>query len=162
GEITERDLRGATGDGLLHMSVPVGVVHPAHPEQLLHRVPVVPPEDRPLHEVPGGARRPDAVARAYLRLMARSRRAVRLLELDAPAIIQDHERRMLQEAFDVVLAALDGRGSDEGSAIDAIEFEPPPDPAEWESMAVDQPRWSCAFLGGDAVLVADGTTATRL
>lgn len=73
---------------------------------LLTHIPVTPPAWR-------GTRR-DPQDDAYARLLNRCNRLTRLLELDAPDIILDNERRMTQEAFDrlypAVRAELSARG----------------------------------------------------
>ncbi len=69
---------------------------------ILEVVPVLPPDLRPLVPLEGGRFATSDLNDLYRRVINRNNRLKRLLELDAPDIIIRNEKRMLQEAVDVL------------------------------------------------------------
>ncbi|MEN8136652.1 MAG: DNA-directed RNA polymerase subunit beta' [Thermodesulfobacteriota bacterium] len=69
---------------------------------VLEVIPVLPPDLRPLVPLEGGRFATSDLNDLYRRVINRNNRLKRLLELDAPEIIIRNEKRMLQEAVDVL------------------------------------------------------------
>jgi len=69
---------------------------------ILEVIPVLPPDLRPLVPLEGGRFATSDLNDLYRRVINRNNRLRRLLELDAPDIIIRNEKRMLQEAVDVL------------------------------------------------------------
>ncbi|MDQ1334993.1 MAG: DNA-directed polymerase subunit beta [Thermodesulfobacteriota bacterium] len=69
---------------------------------ILDVVPVLPPDLRPLVPLDGGRFATSDLNDLYRRVINRNNRLKRLLELNAPDIIVRNEKRMLQEAVDVL------------------------------------------------------------
>ena len=69
---------------------------------MLTVLPVLPPDIRPLVALDGGKFAVSDVNDLYRRVINRNNRLKRLVELDAPEIIQRNEKRMLQEAVDAL------------------------------------------------------------
>ena len=69
---------------------------------ILNVVPVLPPDLRPLVPLDGGRFATSDLNDLYRRVINRNNRLKRLLELNAPDIIIRNEKRMLQEAVDVL------------------------------------------------------------
>ena len=69
---------------------------------ILEVIPVLPPDLRPLVPLEGGRFATSDLNDLYRRVINRNNRLKRLLELDAPDIIVRNEKRMLQEAVDVL------------------------------------------------------------
>jgi len=69
---------------------------------VLTRVPVLPPDLRPLVPLDGGRFATSDLNDLYRRVINRNNRLKRLLELNAPEIIVRNEKRMLQEAVDAL------------------------------------------------------------
>ncbi|MCD6352698.1 MAG: hypothetical protein J7M06_00600 [Proteobacteria bacterium] len=69
---------------------------------VLEVIPVIPPDLRPLVPLDGGRFAASDLNDLYRRVNNRNNRLKRLQELDAPEIIMRNERRMLQEAVDVL------------------------------------------------------------
>jgi DNA-directed RNA polymerase subunit beta' len=69
---------------------------------ILDVVPVLPPDLRPLVPLDGGRFATSDLNDLYRRVINRNNRLKRLLELNAPDIILRNEKRMLQEAVDVL------------------------------------------------------------
>ena len=67
---------------------------------VLDVVPVIPPELRPMVQLDGGRFATSDLNDLYRRVINRNNRLKRLLELGAPEIIVNNEKRMLQEAVD--------------------------------------------------------------
>jgi len=65
-------------------------------------IPVLPPDLRPLVPLDGGRFATSDLNDLYRRVINRNNRLKRLLELNAPGIIVRNEKRMLQEAVDVL------------------------------------------------------------
>ncbi len=73
------------------------------PEQMiLEAVPVIPPELRPMVQLDGGRFATSDLNDLYRRVINRNNRLKRLLDLGAPEIIVNNEKRMLQEAVDAL------------------------------------------------------------
>ncbi len=73
------------------------------PEQMvLDAVPVIPPELRPMVQLDGGRFATSDLNDLYRRVINRNNRLKRLLDLGAPEIIVNNEKRMLQEAVDAL------------------------------------------------------------
>ena len=83
---------------------------------ILDVIPVIPPELRPMVPLEGGRFAASDLNDLYRRVINRNNRLKRLLELDAPAIIVNNEKRMLQESVDALFdngrrgRAVTGRG----------------------------------------------------
>src|SRR3990167_6218563 len=69
---------------------------------ILEAIPVIPPDLRPLVPLDGGRFAASDLNDLYRRVTNRNNRLKRLQELDAPEIIIRNEKRMLQEAVDVL------------------------------------------------------------
>jgi DNA-directed RNA polymerase subunit beta' len=69
---------------------------------ILDAIPVLPPDLRPLVPLDGGRFATSDLNDLYRRVINRNNRLKRLLELNAPDIIVRNEKRMLQEAVDVL------------------------------------------------------------
>ena len=69
---------------------------------ILDRVPVIPPNLRPLVPLEKGGFASSDLNDLYRRVINRNNRLKRLIELDAPEIILRNEKRMLQEAVDAL------------------------------------------------------------
>ncbi|MCD6727315.1 MAG: DNA-directed RNA polymerase subunit beta' [Solirubrobacteraceae bacterium] len=73
------------------------------PEMMvLEAVPVIPPELRPMVQLDGGRVATSDLNDLYRRVINRNNRLKRLLDLGAPEIIVNNEKRMLQEAVDAL------------------------------------------------------------
>ena len=70
---------------------------------ILERIPVIPPELRPLVPLDGGRFATSDLNDLYRRVINRNDRLKRLKELNAPEIIIRNEKRMLQEAVDALI-----------------------------------------------------------
>jgi DNA-directed RNA polymerase subunit beta' len=74
-----------------------------HPTDLiLETVPVIPPDLRPMVQLDGGRFATSDLNDLYRRVINRNNRLKRLLDLGAPEIIVNNEKRMLQEAVDAL------------------------------------------------------------
>ena len=80
-------------DGTL-INEPMGMV--------LDAVPVIPPDLRPMVQLDGGRFATSDLNDLYRRVINRNNRLKRLLDLGAPEIIINNEKRMLQEAVDAL------------------------------------------------------------
>ncbi|MCH4180378.1 MAG: DNA-directed RNA polymerase subunit beta' [Atopobiaceae bacterium] len=69
---------------------------------ILDVIPVIPPDLRPMVQLDGGRFAASDLNDLYRRVINRNNRLKRLLDLDAPAIIVNNEKRMLQEAVDAL------------------------------------------------------------
>ncbi|GED32986.1 DNA-directed RNA polymerase subunit beta' [Brevibacillus centrosporus] len=75
-----------------------------HPDwMVLDVLPVIPPELRPMVQLDGGRFATSDLNDLYRRVINRNNRLKRLLELGAPDIIVQNEKRMLQEAVDALI-----------------------------------------------------------
>ena len=70
---------------------------------IMHVVPVIPPELRPMVQLDGGRFATSDLNDLYRRVINRNNRLKRLLELGAPEIIVRNEKRMLQESVDALI-----------------------------------------------------------
>ena len=83
---------------------------------ILDVIPVIPPDLRPMVQLDGGRFAASDLNDLYRRVINRNNRLKRLLDLDAPAIIVNNEKRMLQESVDALFdngrrgRAVTGRG----------------------------------------------------
>ena len=76
---------------------------PNKPEwMILDTIPVIPPELRPMVQLDGGRFATSDLNDLYRRVINRNNRLKRLLDLGAPEIIVNNEKRMLQEAVDAL------------------------------------------------------------
>ncbi|QIL45834.1 DNA-directed RNA polymerase subunit beta' [Vagococcus coleopterorum] len=66
-------------------------------------IPVIPPEIRPMVQLEGGRFATSDLNDLYRRVINRNNRLKRLLDLMAPGIIVQNEKRMLQEAVDALI-----------------------------------------------------------
>ncbi len=71
-------------------------------DMILEAVPVIPPELRPMVQLDGGRFATSDLNDLYRRVINRNNRLKRLLDLGAPEIIVNNEKRMLQEAVDAL------------------------------------------------------------
>ncbi|MBN2072425.1 MAG: DNA-directed RNA polymerase subunit beta' [Actinobacteria bacterium] len=69
---------------------------------ILDVLPVIPPDLRPMVQLDGGRFATSDLNDLYRRVINRNNRLKKLLELDAPEIIINNEKRMLQEAVDAL------------------------------------------------------------
>ncbi len=69
---------------------------------VLEAVPVIPPDLRPMVQLDGGRFATSDLNDLYRRVINRNNRLKRLLDLGAPEIIVNNEKRMLQEAVDAL------------------------------------------------------------
>jgi DNA-directed RNA polymerase subunit beta' len=75
-----------------------------HPSwMILDVLPVIPPELRPMVQLDGGRFATSDLNDLYRRVINRNNRLKRLLDLGAPDIIVQNEKRMLQEAVDALI-----------------------------------------------------------
>lgn len=70
---------------------------------VLDVLPVIPPEIRPMVQLDGGRFAASDLNDLYRRVINRNNRLKRLLDLGAPGIIVQNEKRMLQEAVDALI-----------------------------------------------------------
>ena len=70
---------------------------------VLNILPVIPPDLRPMVQLDGGRFAASDLNDLYRRVINRNNRLARLLELNAPGIIVQNEKRMLQEAVDALI-----------------------------------------------------------
>ena len=85
-------------------------------DMILDVIPVIPPDLRPMVPLDGGRFATSDLNDLYRRVINRNNRLKRLLDLDAPDIIVNNEKRMLQESVDALFdngrrgRAVTGRG----------------------------------------------------
>lgn len=77
-------------------------------------LPVIPPDLRPMVQLTGGRFATSDLNDLYRRVINRNNRLKKLIDLNAPEIIQRNEQRMLQEAVD---ALIDNNSNRNGRAI---------------------------------------------
>ena len=73
-------------------------------------LPVIPPDLRPMVALSGGRFATSDLNDLYRRIINRNNRLKKLVELNAPEVIQRNERRMLQEAVDALIDNAAARG----------------------------------------------------
>ena len=70
---------------------------------ILNVIPVIPPDIRPMVQLDGGRFATSDLNDLYRRVINRNNRLQKLIELGAPGIIVNNEKRMLQEAVDALI-----------------------------------------------------------
>ncbi len=70
---------------------------------VLNALPVLPPELRPMVQLDGGRFATSDLNDLYRRVINRNNRLRRIIEINAPESIVNHERRLLQEAVDALI-----------------------------------------------------------
>ena len=83
---------------------------------VMQNIPVIPPELRPMVQLPGGRFATSDTNDLYRRVINRNNRLKKLIELNAPEVICRNEMRMLQEAVDALIDNSHARG---GRAVTA-------------------------------------------
>src|SRR5215203_324470 len=76
---------------------------------VMDAVPVLPPDLRPMVQLDGGRFATSDLNDLYRRVINRNNRLRRLLDLGAPDVIVNNEKRMLQEAVDALFDMLKGK-----------------------------------------------------
>ncbi len=80
------------------------VLNKISPEwMILTKIPVIPPDLRPMVQLDGGRFASSDLNDLYRRVINRNNRLKRLQGLNAPEVIQRNEKRMLQEAVDALI-----------------------------------------------------------
>lgn len=77
--------------------------HQSPNSMIIKNLPVIPADLRPLIQLDGGRHSTTDVNELYRKIIIRNNRLRKWLKLDAPALIVQNEKRMLQEAVDAVL-----------------------------------------------------------
>ncbi|AGR41750.1 DNA-directed RNA polymerase subunit beta' [Spiroplasma diminutum] len=70
---------------------------------VLHVIPVIPPDIRPIIQLDGGRFTTSEINDLYRRIIIRNERLKKVKSMGAPSIIVNNEKRMLQEAVDALL-----------------------------------------------------------
>jgi DNA-directed RNA polymerase subunit beta' len=70
---------------------------------ILRVIPVTPPDTRPIIQLEGGRFTTSDINTFYRKVIIRNDRLKRIIELNAPTIILNNEKRMLQESVDALL-----------------------------------------------------------
>ncbi|PPE04721.1 DNA-directed RNA polymerase subunit beta' [Entomoplasma ellychniae] len=70
---------------------------------ILRVLPVIPPDIRPIIQLDGGRFTTSEINDLYRRIIIRNERLMKVKEMQAPSIIVNNEKRMLQEAVDALL-----------------------------------------------------------
>ena len=105
-ENLQKELEGATGQKKIRLVKRLDVLDSFaksgnKPEwMILEALPVIPPELRPMIQLDGGRFATSDLNDLYRRVINRNNRLKKLVELNAPSIIIQNEKRMLQEAVD--------------------------------------------------------------
>ena len=86
---------------------------------ILTVLPVIPPDLRPVVQLPGGKFATSDLNDFYRRVINRNNRLKQLIDLGAPEIILRNEKRMLQEAVDSLIDLQKSRGRGRGGAVTA-------------------------------------------
>ncbi len=103
------DLESATGQRLTRAIKRLEVVESFRNSgnkpswMILDVLPIIPPEIRPMVQLDGGRFATSDLNDLYRRVINRNNRLKRLLDLGAPGIIVQNEKRMLQEAVDALI-----------------------------------------------------------
>ena len=106
-EIT-KELEDAQGQKRTRLLKRIDVLDAFHksgnrPEwMILDAIPVIPPELRPMIQLDGGRFATSDLNDLYRRVINRNNRLKKLIDLNAPGIIIQNEKRMLQEAVDAL------------------------------------------------------------
>ena len=104
----QEELKNATGQRRVRLVKRLDVLNAFatsgnKPEwMILEALPVIPPELRPMIQLDGGRFATSDLNDLYRRVINRNNRLKKLIELGAPSIIIQNERRMLQEAVDAL------------------------------------------------------------
>ena len=104
----EKELEGAQGQKRTRLLKRLDVLDAFHksgnrPEwMILDCIPVIPPELRPMIQLDGGRFATSDLNDLYRRVINRNNRLKKLIDLGAPGIIIQNEKRMLQEAVDAL------------------------------------------------------------
>ena len=104
----QKELEGATGQKKIRLVKRLEVLNAFatsgnKPEwMILEALPVIPPELRPMIQLDGGRFATSDLNDLYRRVINRNNRLKKLIELGAPSIIIQNEKRMLQEAVDAL------------------------------------------------------------
>ena len=104
----QKELEGATGQKRTRLVKRLDVLNAFatsgnKPEwMILEALPVIPPELRPMIQLDGGRFATSDLNDLYRRVINRNNRLKKLIELGAPSIIIQNEKRMLQEAVDAL------------------------------------------------------------
>ncbi len=108
-KVLKEDLRDASGQKKIKVARRLEAVEAFRNSQnkpewmILEAIPVIPPELRPMVQLDGGRFATSDLNDLYRRVINRNNRLKKLLELDAPDIIVQNEKRMLQEAVDALI-----------------------------------------------------------
>ena len=104
----QKELENATGQRRIRLVKRLEVLNAFatsgnKPEwMILEALPVIPPELRPMIQLDGGRFATSDLNDLYRRVINRNNRLKKLIELNAPSIIIQNEKRMLQEAVDAL------------------------------------------------------------
>ncbi|MBU4541300.1 MAG: DNA-directed RNA polymerase subunit beta' [Firmicutes bacterium] len=107
--VLKEELKGSSGQKKIRIARRLEAVEAFRnstnrPEwMILETIPVIPPELRPMVQLDGGRFATSDLNDLYRRVINRNNRLLKLLELDAPDIIVQNEKRMLQEAVDALI-----------------------------------------------------------
>ncbi len=82
---------------------------------IMHNIPVIPAELRPLVPLDGGRFATSDLNELYRKVIIRNNRLKKLIDIKAPDLIQRHEKRMLQDAVDSLF--------DNSKKVSSIAFE---------------------------------------
>src|SRR5574344_1382476 len=106
----QKELEGATGQKKIRLVKRLNVLNAFassgnRPEwMILDVIPVIPPDLRPMIQLDGGRFATSDLNDLYRRVINRNNRLKKLIELGAPSIIIQPEKRMLQDACDAFFA----------------------------------------------------------
>lgn len=70
---------------------------------VMHAIPVIPPDIRPIIQLDGGRFTTSEINDLYRRIIIRNERLKKIKQMGAPVLIVNNEKRMLQEAVDALL-----------------------------------------------------------
>ena len=107
-EAISKELEDAQGQKRTRLLKRIDVLDAFHksgnrPEwMILDAIPVIPPELRPMIQLDGGRFATSDLNDLYRRVINRNNRLKKLIDLNAPSIIIQNEKRMLQEAVDAL------------------------------------------------------------
>ncbi|WKY48372.1 DNA-directed RNA polymerase subunit beta' [Eubacteriaceae bacterium ES3] len=108
-EVLKEDLKGSSGQKKIRIARRLEAIEAFRSSEnrpewmILETIPVIPPELRPMVQLDGGRFATSDLNDLYRRVINRNNRLLKLLELDAPDIIVQNEKRMLQEAVDALI-----------------------------------------------------------
>ncbi|MFA6006153.1 MAG: DNA-directed RNA polymerase subunit beta' [Candidatus Paceibacterota bacterium] len=87
-------------------------------------IPVTPPALRPMVALDGGRHATSDINDLYRRVINRNNRLKRLVEINAPEVIQRNEKRILQEAVDALIDNSIRHGNGAASAVSQAQRRP--------------------------------------